>query len=367
VRVRRVLAYDESSPSGHGINDLDYLTAYLHGRRSLMAEGESLTRLCRTRNLPEFMNAVLPDIEFDDISGFQHALVCKLAAEPSGFLNALSGAGASLIQWMIVRFQVDNLKILLRAHLCGTPSEKVARYIVPLNGALPLDAGALAAAKTLEEFLSNVPRGFFRDCLEEAVEMYPDNLKPYFLEAALDNGYFQVLLQKFRNLHRFSHNDMEILAPLICQEVDILHLMHVIRGKFFYGLKPEALLPLHIPGTRISHRLFSEMLESYDVMQAMAILEGRVIDGLPLADDQSGDSDAETMCEHLAWTRYLRLANLAFRRSHIGFAAVAGYVGIRRIETANLITISEGIRKGLAPDKIRMRLIAPADREAAHV
>ena len=64
-----------------------------------------------------------------------------------------------------------------------------------------------------------------------------------------------------------------------------------------------------------------------------------------------------TVIEAMAWQRWLRLANLAFRGSHMDFGAVAGYVAIRRIEVANLITVSQGIRAELPPEAIHARLI----------
>ena len=63
----------------------------------------------------------------------------------------------------------------------------------------------------------------------------------------------------------------------------------------------------------------------------------------------------------------MRLANRAFRRSHMGMGAVVGYTGIRRVEVANLITLSEGIRAGMAAETIRARLLPRAGMEAANV
>jgi vacuolar-type H+-ATPase subunit C/Vma6 len=71
--------------------------------------------------------------------------------------------------------------------------------------------------------------------------------------------------------------------------------------------------------------------------------------------------------ERLAFRRFFRLANFTFRCSHMGLAAVVGYVGIRRVEVANLITLSEGIRIGMPSEAIRARMITYRDREAAHV
>jgi vacuolar-type H+-ATPase subunit C/Vma6 len=388
VRVRSAIADSDTFLARHKINDLDYLTARLHGRRSRMAEGERLAGLCRIRHLSEFINAIFPGMEQQNIAYFQQRLVNELAKELYGFLTSMSGPGAALLYWALVRFYVENLKILLRLHLTGSrliqsdvtqpdlhPAESRAdnlpQYIIPLSGELALDGKTLASAKTLEEFVQLVPLRLFRDSLEKAFEIYPENLRPYFLEAALDNGYFQVLLTRLQGLQRFSRKDMEIITPMIFQEVDIFHLMHIIRGRFHYGLKPEVLQPLHIAGTRISRGMFDDILDTPDPSELAGILQGRVVDEVPFTHELSCDSASsavdETSLERYAWKRYLRLANLAFRQSHIGLAAVIGYVGIRRIEVANLITISEGIRKGLGPEKIHSRLIIISDKEAAHV
>jgi vacuolar-type H+-ATPase subunit C/Vma6 len=347
-----------------------------------MAEGERLVGLCRIRHLPDFTNAIFPGMD-EDIDHFQQHVVNELAGELSGFLSSMSGRGAALLYWTLARFHVENLKILVRLNLTKShltrsdlhPPEShvdnLTQYIIPLSGELALDGKALASANTLEEFVQLVPIRFFRDTIERAIKIYQENIRPYFLEAALDSAYFQVLLTRLQGLHKFSHKDYEILTPMILQEVDIFHLMHIIRGRFHYGLKPEVLQLFHVAGTRISRGIFKEILDSHDLVESVGMLQGRVVDEVPFIHELSCESGAsavdETSLERYAWKRYLRLANLAFRQSHIGLAAVIGYVGIRRIEIANLITISEGIRKGLAPEKIYTRLIVLSDKEDAHV
>jgi len=94
-----------------------------------------------------------------------------------------------------------------------------------------------------------------------------------------------------------------------------------------------------------------------DVASAAA---GAALDEVPkVADEALTPADLEP----LAWARYYRLANRAFRRSHMGLAAVVAYTAIRRVELANLITLSEGIRLSRPPDVLRRCLIPAARRE----
>ena len=58
---------------------------------------------------------------------------------------------------------------------------------------------------------------------------------------------------------------------------------------------------------------------------------------------------------------------VAFTVMGLGLNFVVGYAGLRRVEVANLITLSEGIRTGVAADAIRPRLMPRTDLESAHV
>jgi len=268
----------------------------------------------------------------------------------------MSGPGAGLLDWTLVRFQVENLKLLLRGCLTGALTEELYGHLVPLPRDFALDVEGLATAASPEDFARLVPRGLPRENLEKALEIYRDNLRPFFLEASLDRGYFQGLVD---GTERLSREDREIVGPMVYQEVDIFHLMLVARGRFYYNLRPEMLRPLHVAGTRITRPLFAAMLNDPDLHASAGRVGQRVLDAAPF---EEGPKDASTAIEApaleaLAWKRFFRLANLAFRKSHIGLGTIMGYVGLRRVEVANLITISEGIRTGVAAEIIRTRLI----------
>lgn len=337
-------------------NDLDYLAARLHARRSRMAEAERLDGLCHIRSLPEFYHTIFPESEFKGALDFQRLLVYELINELSGFRVYMSGPGSDLIDWTLVRFQVENLKVLIRACLTKAPVEELYGHLVSLPRELALNTQGLAAVESLEDFIRLIPKGLLRENLEKALKNYHDYPRPFFFEAALDRGYFQGLVARMEGLPR---EDREIIKPMVYQEADIFHLMLVARGKFHYSLMPEMLRPLHVAGTRITHALFTAMLNDPDLYTSVGRVAERVLDATPFehaTNDGSMAVDASAL-EGLAWKRFFRLANMAFRQSHMGLGAIMGYAGLRRVEVANLITISEGIRNGMAAETIRRRLI----------
>jgi vacuolar-type H+-ATPase subunit C/Vma6 len=336
--------------------DLDYLAARLHARRSRMAEAERLDGLCRIRSLTELFHSIFPESEFKGILDFQRRLLYELIDELSGLSAHMLGPEADLFDWMFVRFQVENLKLLLRGCLKRAPMEELYGHLVPLPREIALDNEGLATAASLEDFARLVPRGLPRENLEKALEIYRDNPRLFFFEAALDRGYFQGLIAA---MERLSQEDREIVGPMVYQEVDTFHLMLVARGRFYYNLMPEMLRPLHVTGTRVPRALFAAMLNDPDLSVSANRVGQRVLDAGPFEEGPKGGSMAidTSVLESLAWKRFFRLANLAFRQSHMGLGTILGYVGLRRMEVINLITISEGIRSDMAAETIRGRLI----------
>jgi V/A-type H+/Na+-transporting ATPase subunit C len=368
VRVRTAIADPGSALARRMPNDLDYLAVCLHGRRSRMAEAGRLEELSRLGNLQEFVHAIFPKVDLKEASDFQCHAVNELIRELSGFPAHVTGPAAELLKWVLVRFQVENLKVLIRFCITKRPVADPEQYLVTLPKDLTLPVHALAAAESLPDFVKLVPKGLVRENLESAREIYGDHPHPFFPEGAMDQAYLQELIER---AGRLGWEDREIVRPMVCQEVDIFHLMLVIRGKFHYGVTPEMLLPLHVAGARISRSLFSRMLADSDLPTSMDRVAGSVLDATP-SGGAPGDEGAITAVDgatlvHLAWKRFLRLANLAFRRSHMGMGAVLGYTGLRRMEVANLTTVSEGIERGIDAGTIRTHLISAVDSEAAHV
>ena len=190
----------------------------------------------------------------------------------------MSGPGADLLDWTLVRFQVENLKVLIRACLTKAPIEELYGHLVSLPRELALDNQGLAEAESPEDFVRLVPKGLLRENLEKALEIYRDYPRPFFFEAALDRGYFQGLVARTEEL---SQEDREIVKPMVYQEVDIFHLMLVARGKFHYNLTPEMLRPLHVAGTRITRALFAAMLNDPDLYTSAGRVAERVLDAAP--------------------------------------------------------------------------------------
>ena len=337
--------------------DVDFVSALLHGRRSRLAEAERLDALCAIRTIPELVHAIEPNAPNESLVDFQRRMVLDLADELLTFAWRIAGPAGSCLEWLAVRFQVENLKVLARGMTAGAKPKEIEPYLVPLRKPFLLDAEALVTSDSLETFASRIPSTPLRDGVRLAAGVFERNRRPFFIEAGLDYGYLTELLARTEPLAAREMPDMKTLA---CQETAMFHLDLAARGRLTYDVRPDDLLLFHVPGAGIQRAVFAAMLAAHDAQQVAAEAAGCAIDRTSAAEAKAGETrEAVTpaMLETLALNRYYRLAYWVFRRSHVGVGTIAGYAAMRRVELANLITLSEGIRAGVAPAVLRRRLI----------
>ena len=332
--------------------DLDFLAANIHGRRSHMAEGDRLDAFARLRTVPDLVRVLMPAATGIATSAdLQRRLVRDLATELGALASYLGGPAGALLRWLRTRFEVENLKVLARGFAGGLAGDAVRPHLIALPDAPAPDPEPFVRAGDFETFVSLVPEGPLRDGAARSADLYAAHPRSFALEAGLDCGYLAELLDRAARVP-----DREYVLAVARQEVQTFQMMLVARGRFTWGLEADDLAPFGL-----LRGPFERMLAARDLADLARAAVGQAIDRLPAGGEEK--VDAPTL-EALAWDRYWRLANWTFRRSHMGLGAVVAYTALRRVELANLIRVSEGIRLGVGTDRIRRLLIPQSGREA---
>jgi len=352
--------------SREGWADQDFLSAMVHGRRARLAEGDRLDALVRLRTLDELVREVAPEGGAQTVVDLQRQWVTGLADEISKLGVRVGGETGGVLLWYAARFYVENLKVLARGMATKANLKDLQAYLVPVGQVRPLDYPSFLSADGPESFAGLIGELALRNGVLAAAEAYRRQPHPFFIEMGLDFGYLKQLVRLAKAMPA---DDQEESLPVLRQEVNLFDLMLIARGKFTFGMKPEALAAFHVPGAGMSPQAFLSLAASHDLAEVAGRAVGLVIDEAPGSTVQHGESRGVEAAdlEMLGWNRFHRLANGVFRRSQRGVGAVVGYVGLRRVEVANLIMLSEGIRLGVAPEVLRRRLIPHSVGEAARV
>lgn len=338
--------------------DLDFLSARLHGRRSGMAEGARLEALCSIPSVSDLGRVICADNESLTAGELQRRLTRQLAYEIADYLPCLNGTEALVAKWLLERFQIANLKIIARGILAGRTPDSIRNLLLDLPPNLPPDP-ALSTSETVDDLLRLLSAYPLGDRLRHSCPPDVEKPDPFIIEAGLDSGYFRDGLVLARSL---PEADRDRITAMIIHEADQFNVMLVIRGRFQHGLPPSKLSPFYISGAHLPPRALNAMMIAHDVSAAATLAASHFVPHLP-----AGESFSVTTLETLLWRHTLTLANRAFRHSTSCFGTLAGYVGLRKIEVTNLITLSEGIRMKVKQDRLRLRMIPPLTQELSHV
>ena len=173
------------------ISNQEFVAALVHGRRSCMAEGARLRGFAQTGTVAEVTGHVLTQPAAASAAEAQLRLVQGLAEEMTELVPYLDEAAAELVRWMARRFQVENLKLMIRRVMAGAPAEAVKAHLVRLPLELNGGVKGLSEAESLKVLARSMPRGLLRRELIKAMDLYHEQPRSFFFEAALDRGYFQ--------------------------------------------------------------------------------------------------------------------------------------------------------------------------------
>ncbi|NQT50828.1 V-type ATPase subunit [bacterium] len=336
--------------------DLDYIHAKVHGMRSRLYEAQRLDGLCELRAISQLWHRLYPD---DPQPGDHHALQRRLLADHIHALDVLCqhlpGRLAALTAWMLRRFQLENLKVILRARQAGEPFERVERYLAPLPSDLAMPARALLQTTSLADFLLLVPVPALRKAGEQGVVQQAETGEAFFVELAMERGYYEGLLEQHAQLPAAHRRSTEHLVRC---ESEIHTLLCVFRLKLNYELPYETAQRYFVPGTFDTFRL--ERLYSYPAFDDMLKLIPRHV----LPPEQHARLHTIADLERALWQQLLHAANRQFYRSVGDLGAVVAFFAIKRVELANLIRVIEGVRYGMPPHAIRQGIIRVEQRTA---
>lgn len=328
--------------------DFDFIHAKVHGLRSRVYEGDRLDTLCDLRTVNQLWHRLYPDAEPAGHRELQRRLLADHIEVLRVIHEHLPGGLQDFFRWLLRRYQLENLKVLLRAWKAGAALEEVRPYLAPVPEALSLPAEAMLRADSLADLLRRVPEARFRAAGEAHIDRFQEGRETFFLETPLDGAYYRALLDEQERLHGADRAHTERLVRL---EIAVFNILCLFRLKLNYGLAFEEARPFFVSLAPEAFRL--ERLYDYPEFDDMVPLIPREF--LP----RDGDVELETIAdlERAFWQRLLQVANRQFYRSISDFGAVTAFYTIKRVELANLIRVVEGVRYGMDARAIRNGLI----------
>jgi V/A-type H+-transporting ATPase subunit C len=287
---------------------------------------------------------------FEDVKGsndaarlaaFERALMQTWLDELSALLRPLEGSARRLLTQWASRYELLNIKALVRGKIGQLPNDEIERSLFLLPGFLSLNHDELLNTDSVPELLRHLQKTRYRRIASQALRQYEERPDPFLLDATLDQQFYGDLVNRARQLAGDDHSET---LNLIGRIVDRHNLVWSLRYRFNYGLQPSEVLYLAIDGGRVLNRsLLQQILQAETLHEALRQLPDNLL--------SHGQVPQQIIQIEVAMRDDLSdYAQRAMRRSPSSLTSVLAYLVVRHGDITKLYAIVHARVRGLGDD-----------------
>ncbi len=313
-------------------------------KRSLLAAG-SVEDALRQLEASPYGAEIAQAREGARLLPVERALEHSLVDAYTRLIRTLDGAPRALLEEMLRRLELDNLKAILRGLAAGADPEAIRRVLVPLGGFSRLPVDGLLAAESLAEAGRALGRLPYARPLQDALERGERERSLFPLEVALDLDYYRRLWARVQALPPVDRGGA---ARFLGQRYDVVNVGWLLRYRAIYHLSAEETFNYTLPhGYRIDDGVIRRAAAAPDLTGLLAELP-EPYRGLLQGLTQAGIWRMEVALQRYLW----REARSALILYPLQIGLLLAYLYLKEAEIHDLRAILEGRRIGRSPEEI---------------
>jgi len=273
--------------------------------------------------------------------------VTILLKELAVLIRPLSGAARELLNYWAHRFELNNLKVLIRGKMAGQPPQLIESQLLDMGRFTTLPIAGLLQSDTSAELLRRLEQTPYAEIARQARHLLEEGEALFALDAALDRRYFAGLWRRSTAADTASGQYLRAVAGSI---IDRVNLVWLLRYRYAYNLTPAQSYFLLIPA---SHRVSSKQLQQLSQQSTFEDAIGNLPP--PFAALLAGSinpTEVTLRLERESW----RIAAHALHHSAFNVARALGYMVLRERDLRRLRAILRGHETKMSPAMIRAAL-----------
>ena len=162
-----------------------------------------------------------------------------------------AGSARRLLTHWASRYEVLNIKALVRGKIGQLPNEEIEQSLFLLPGFLGLNHDQLLNTDNVAELLRQLQKTPYQRLATQALRRYEERPDPFLLDATLDQQFYGELIDR---AHHLQARTAPRSSSLIGRIVDRHNLVWSLRYRYNYGLQASEVLYLAIDGGRVLDR-----------------------------------------------------------------------------------------------------------------
>lgn len=312
--------------------------AYLRTRLAIMSANLlGADRIAELADLPADQidaatgfDVIEADRPGESLAMYERAMMQTWLDELSALLRPLGGPARRLLTHWASRYELLNIKALVRGKLHQLSNEEIEHNLFSLPSFLSLDHNALLNTDSVPDLLRRLQKTRYRSLATQALRSYEERPDPFFLDATLDQQFYSDLIHRAQLL---TGDDRTETINLVGRIVDRHNLVWTLRYRFNYRLEPSEILYLAIDGGRVLNRArLQSILQADSVEEAVTALPDNL---LAHGDMPNSIIGIEIMMRN----DLLEYVRRAMRRSPSAVTSVLAYLVLRHSEMKSMYAI----------------------------
>lgn len=258
-------------------------------------------------------------------------------------LMRAAGDGRGFLQYWAMRFEMTNLKAIIRGRVAGRPAGEIRSELTDLGFMERLPVDDLLRTEGIDELLRRLEATPYADMVRFAHRAFEAQPKLFDLDAALDRRYYHGLCEMARPIEAALGQPFHRIMALY---IDRTNLIWLLRFLFDYRLPAAQVYYLLIPS---HYRLSSSVLKELVTMRHI----GEVLAALP-EPYRGWLEGAENVAQvHVALDqKFASEAQSVLRTASPAFARAFAYLLLRDRNLRRVRAIIKGQNLGLSADVI---------------
>jgi V/A-type H+-transporting ATPase subunit C len=171
-----------------------------------------------------------------DSRSLEQILIAQLIDETNVMIRPLSGDQRNFLLFWTGRFEISNVKTLLRGKMTGERPAALLTRLTPMGAFGRLDMQELAHTEDMNELFRRLEAGPYASIVRPARRAFAETHDPFLLDAALDRGFYEGLEQRALPLESAAGASFRRLMGAL---IDRINLVWLLRFRFNYGLPPS--------------------------------------------------------------------------------------------------------------------------------
>jgi len=249
----------------------------------------------------------------------------------SKFINYFNGDYRKLAQALFVRWEIEDLKVIIRGKYLGRSCGEIEDKLVARSSLNSINYDYLLASKNVDEVIDALKGSIYYESLKNLAKDISE--KGLFrIETELDFVYFMSVRRELKNLDT---ENKEVGYSITGFEADILNLGWIYRGKFFYKIPPEELFNYTIyNGYKLSKDKLIKLCYVNNMEEFKSEIENTSYANIYEKDNSNSIEKRERRFQKKYYKKFLI-------ENKTNISMVMSYLMFYRIEVRDIISIIE--------------------------